>query len=297
MKRSVGHLGRLLLGLVFLAAGLLKAIDPVEFARQVAAYGLIGPGTAALAAPLLIALEITLGVALIAGAWPRVVAVAAAGLLLGFISVEAYGLSVGRTKSCGCFGALVERTPAQVIVEDLVFIGFGLLAIWGVKGWAGMRAGRSLKTVAVTAIAAVTLAAVSPALPIDHWVTALRIGAAVADLPVAPHLPDVGDSRTLVALLDVADPGAAGIAGTLNDLVAQPGAPRLLALTASDDEAVAAFQWTAVPAFEVRHVDPPVLKRLYRRLPRFFLVEGGRVRAVYDDAAPKPAELIGTEGS
>lgn len=297
MRRAIGHLGRLLLGLVFLAAGLLKAIDPAEFARQIGGYGMVGTGTAGFASPILIALEVTLGVLLVAGAWPRAATLAGVVLLLLFIGVETYGIRVGKTESCGCFGAYVQRTPAQVIVEDLVFIGFGLLALWGLKGWEGMRAGRALKTVAVAATLALVLAIASPALPIDSWVTALRVGRRVADLPVAAQLSDVGEERVLVAVFDVADPAAAGIAGTLNDLVPRPGMPRVLALTPADDEARAAFQWTALPAFEVRHVDRPVLKRLYRRLPRYFLLEGGRVRAVYDDAAPETTELIGTEGS
>jgi hypothetical protein len=160
-----------------------------------------------------------------------------------------------------------------------------------------MRAGRCPATAAAAAVAGLSLAIASPALPIDPWVTALRTGAQVADLPVAAQLDDLGEGRALVAVLDVGDPAAVGIAGALNDLVPRPGSPRVLALTSAEVEAMAGFQWTAVPAFEVRRVDPPVLKRLYRRLPRFFLVEGGRVRAVYDDAAPSAEALVGTEGS
>jgi uncharacterized membrane protein YphA (DoxX/SURF4 family) len=296
MRRLIGHAGRILIGLVFLAAGLLKTIDPEQFARQIAGYGIVGAGFAGLAAPVLIAFEVTLGVVLIAGAWPRAGALIGVTLLLAFIGVEAYGLAKGRTESCGCFGAYVQRTPAQVIAEDLVFIGFGLLAWWGLRGWDGLRAGRALRIAAVTAAGALGLAIASPALPIDPWVTGLRAGTTVAGLPVGPHLSDLGDGRALVAVFDVGDAAAAGIAGSLNDLAAHPGAPRVVALTPAEVEAIAGFQWTAVPAFEVRRVDPPVLKRIYRRLPRFFLVEGGRVRAVYDVAAPRTAELFGTEG-
>ena len=71
MRRAIGHLGRVLLGLVFLAAGLLKAIDPAEFVRQIDGYGMVGAGTAGFLAPILIAVEITLGVLLLTGVRPR----------------------------------------------------------------------------------------------------------------------------------------------------------------------------------------------------------------------------------
>src|SRR5260221_7297825 len=66
-----GHLGRLALGAIFLAAGLLKALDPAEFARQIAGFGLVGPAFATTGAPILIAIEIGLGTALLAGFRPR----------------------------------------------------------------------------------------------------------------------------------------------------------------------------------------------------------------------------------
>ena len=65
------HVARILLGMIFVAAAVLKGIDPVEFARQMAGYGIVGPAVSGLSAPLLIAFEFTLGVALVAGFRPR----------------------------------------------------------------------------------------------------------------------------------------------------------------------------------------------------------------------------------
>ncbi len=102
LRLVAGHLARVALGLIFLMAGVLKAIDPAEFARQISEYGIIGRGLSQIGAPILIAFELTLAFALIAGVWPRGTALVACGLLAVFIAVEAYGLSQGRTEACGC---------------------------------------------------------------------------------------------------------------------------------------------------------------------------------------------------
>jgi uncharacterized membrane protein YphA (DoxX/SURF4 family) len=285
------HVGRVALGAVFIAAGVLKALDVAEFARQTASYGLIGPGLAALAAPLLIALETTLGVALLLGWRPRMVAVLVAMLLVFFIGLEGWGLTQGRTESCGCFGAAVQRTPLQVIFEDLGFLALAALAWAGLGGWRarGRWAGA---TVAAAAVLSLGAAVASPRLPIDGLVTTLRPGRTVADLGLAARLPDAGQGVTLVALLDLTDSSAKDAAADLNALAAAPGAPKVVALTPSTEEEHAAFLWEAYPSFPIVPVERPLLKPLFRRLPRYFLVRDGRVARVFEGSRPPDADLL-----
>src|SRR5688572_32893026 len=83
-RRLVGHVARVTLGLVFLAAGILKTLDPAEFAHQVQEYGILGARLSAQVAPALIVLELVLAVALLAGVRPRLAGLGAIGLLTGF---------------------------------------------------------------------------------------------------------------------------------------------------------------------------------------------------------------------
>jgi uncharacterized membrane protein YphA (DoxX/SURF4 family) len=292
VRIRLGHLCRCLLGAVFILAGVLKGLDPAEFARQIAGYGILGPRAAALGAPLLIALEITLGAALLMGAWPRPTVVAAAALLIGFIGLEAYGMSVGRTESCGCFGAYLRRTPGQVIVEDLLFLGLGLLALWGLRSWKGLSGRLAGAATAGAAALALAFPIASPRLPIDSWVTGLAVGRSVEEMSIGTRAPGLAHGRHLVALIDLADPGASATAAALDAIAAQPGSPGVVTLTSAGEEEIAAFLWTAAPGFEVRRVDRDILKRLYRSLPRFFLLEEGRVVAVYDGAPPPAGDLL-----
>lgn len=296
-RRIAGHAARVVLGGIFLVAGILKGLDPAEFVHQVAEYGLIGVRAAALFAPALIVMEIVLGLALIAGVRPGAAAIGSVLLLAFFIAVETYGMTQGKTESCGCFGAYVERTPGQVIGEDLAFAGLAVLAAWGLRGWPGLSRARSRAIVVTGTILAGLYVLFSPRLPIDDYVTRLRVGRSMADLDLANRVPDLVRGRHLVALFDVTDPRAADLAAGLGTIVATPGAPAVTGLTPSPDPAIDAFRWTAVPSFEVVRIDRDVIKRLYRRLPRFFVVDEGRVVAVYDGAPPGPEDLLSSRPS
>lgn len=296
-RRVAGHAGRVALGLIFLMAGVLKALDPAEFVHQVQGYGFLAAGLAAYAAPALIVLEIALGVALLAGARPLWAGLASIALLAAFIFIEAYGLSIGRTEACGCFGAFVERTPGQVIAEDLLFAALAVLAIWGLRGWRGLAVRRAVAVTSAGALLAGGLVTASPSLPIDRYVTRLAVGRSLADLALQDRAPHLSQGRHLVALIDVTDPRAAATAAALNEIAARPGSPPILALTPASEEENAAFLWSAAPAFETRRVDRAVLKRLYRRLPRFFLLDSGRVAAIFEDAPPAAEDLLSSEAS
>ena len=79
---------RLLLGIYFLHAGIVKAIEPVEFLKSVRLYGLLPESppyflnSTAIALPWL---EIICGLALIMGVWLRGAAILIAGMLVVFM--------------------------------------------------------------------------------------------------------------------------------------------------------------------------------------------------------------------
>jgi len=289
--RLGAHAARLLLGLVFLAAGVLKMADVAEFARQIEGYGIVGPRLAAIAAPSMIAIETALAVALLAGWRTRLAAIAVGALLVVFIGLEGWNMAHGKTEACGCFGAYVQRTPAQVIGEDLIFLGLAVATVLGLGAWQSRR--RTAAAVVVTAaILAAGLAVASPHLPIDPWVTGLAVGKSVDDLGLAAKLDDAARADVLVAILDLTDPVSKEAAADLNGLAAAPGAPRILALTPSTEEEHAAFLWDSYPAFDLKTADRPLLKPLYRRLPLYFRLQAGRVTAIYAGPRPPSADLL-----
>jgi len=293
----LGHAARIALGAVFLAAGALKIVDVAEFARQTASYGLIGPRLAAVIAPGLIALEIALAAALLAGCHVRVAAIVTGLLLAFFIALEGWGIMQGRIESCGCFGAYVQRTPQEVILEDLLFTALAVMVVVFLGAWEPRRHRLAASAVAAATVATLGLAIASPRLPIDPWVTSLAVGRTVEELGLAARLPAEVQAGGLVAILDLADPASKDAAAALNELAATPGLPRVLALTPSTEAEHAAFLWQAYPAFDLLTADRPLLKRLYRRLPLYFLVRSGRVEAIYPGPRPPTADLLSSKAS
>jgi uncharacterized membrane protein YphA (DoxX/SURF4 family) len=129
----IGILARLLVGGVWLAAGVLKIPDPTENVRAVRAYELLPESLVPLVGHALPILEILVGVCLLAGILVRGNAVLSAVLLVAFIvgisSAWARGLSI----ECGCFGGgggPAENAQAKYPWEIARDLGLLLLSGW-----------------------------------------------------------------------------------------------------------------------------------------------------------------------
>jgi uncharacterized membrane protein YphA (DoxX/SURF4 family) len=123
---------RVILGAVFLLAGVSKALDMNAFAGEINAYQMM-PST--LVSPLSIALplvEILLGVYLLLGLMQRWAAVASGVLLLIFIAAMTQAMARGLTLDCGCFGntlglsAFRDSVSVGTIIRDVIWL---LLAV------------------------------------------------------------------------------------------------------------------------------------------------------------------------
>lgn len=97
---------RLLVGVVLLAAGALKAADPSLAVMAVGAYGLLPPKAALAAGFLLPGVEIAVGAALVTGFLARSAALLAATLSVMFLFVIGWAHFESLDVACGCFGAL-----------------------------------------------------------------------------------------------------------------------------------------------------------------------------------------------
>jgi uncharacterized membrane protein YphA (DoxX/SURF4 family) len=98
--------GRVLLGGIFLLAGIPKVQDPGAFAAAVRAYHLLPPSLVVPFALVLPWIEILVGAYLLAGFQTRLVSIAAGLLLAMFIVALTTALVRGdAAHACGCFGA------------------------------------------------------------------------------------------------------------------------------------------------------------------------------------------------
>jgi len=282
------------------AAG-LKALDPATFGEEIAAqsatFGL-PPFVAALAA---LAVETFIGVALLVNLRSRTVLALATALVAFFLLLTgkmAYLAARGladTSASCGCFGALVERTPGEAFVQDLLLLVPALALSWLARP--GAVSGHRLRwgVVGVLTAAVVGFAAAAPSLPLDDVATRLRPGVAVADLCAGQdaervcldHLvPALDRGEHLVIVADGADPRFADLAAQLNAYVRAGGDPPVTVLADLTPEQRQSIYWQIAPAFDLHEVPRALLRPLYRRLPRSFQLRDGAVIATWPGPPP-----------
>ncbi len=301
-NRWLGGAGGLWLGGVLLVAVWAKALDPAAFAQQIQAEGLdrlLPAGTLAL---LALALEAGLGLALVLGVrrlWVLLPATLLVGFFL-FLTGHEYWLAAhGQAPpagSCGCFGNLVQRTPAEAFWQDLALLVPALaLAFRGRDR--NQRALPPVRSalVALAMIAVPLFAWRAPDLPLDDLATRLKPGVRLSGLCAAGGAvcldavaPKLGSGNHLVVLDDLGDDALARDVAALNAYQARPGAAAVTVLTPSDAARQRAFFWRWAPSFEIVEAPAELLRPLYRRLPRSFAVQDGLVTATFSGLPPLP---------
>lgn len=129
-SRIAFRLVGLIMGGLFVYAGIVKIIDPVEFARDIDNYKML-PWTASVSLALFLPwLEVFCGLALITRVLFRggvlIVTVLLSLFIVASIVAKARGLDV----SCGCFGhASKYLNFSWHLVLDFLLVG-GLLLLW-----------------------------------------------------------------------------------------------------------------------------------------------------------------------
>jgi len=129
-NKTVLFVFRLVLGGLFIYAGAVKVLDPLDFAQDIRNYRLVGQSLSFIAAIVLPWLEILAGAFLIAGLWRRGAALVITGLLVFFIVLTAVTMARGLDVDCGCFGSLSRKSGWSVIIEDLAMLYLGLCLLF-----------------------------------------------------------------------------------------------------------------------------------------------------------------------
>jgi putative oxidoreductase len=110
---------RLVVGGVFIWAGVLKVVDPLGFAQSIMNYRLFPNMLAFIIALVLPWVEVIAGGLLIAGLFRRSSALLISLMLIAFIGLVALALARGIDTSCGCFGSFSRRADISLILTDV----------------------------------------------------------------------------------------------------------------------------------------------------------------------------------
>jgi uncharacterized membrane protein YphA (DoxX/SURF4 family) len=135
----LGMVARLVVGGVWIAAGVLKLPDPTENVRAVRAYRLLPEAVVPTLGHALPILEILVGLCLLLGLFTRGAAIVSAVMLLAFIVGISSAWARGMSIECGCFGGGAGSVPdAAAKYPWEIARDFGLLLL---SGWLIYRPG------------------------------------------------------------------------------------------------------------------------------------------------------------
>lgn len=135
MRRTL----ELVLGGLFVYAGLQKLLHPYEFAEAILAYQMLPEILVGVVAAVLPWVEIAAGLCLAAGLKRRSCLLILAGLLAAFLVVILITLARGLKIDCGCGLFFQRQVGLAAIAEDLFLLAWAA----GLYHWERLTAGRN----------------------------------------------------------------------------------------------------------------------------------------------------------
>lgn len=127
---------RIVIALIFIASGFVKAVDPVGFSFKLEEYFSAGVFNLPFLEPfalgisiIVVALELLLGVALLVNFKTKKVLSVLIALCIFFAFLTFYSAYFNKVTDCGCFGDAIKFTPWQSFIKDIILL-VGLLILW-----------------------------------------------------------------------------------------------------------------------------------------------------------------------
>ncbi len=296
----LGPLLERIVGALFVFSATVKVVDLPAFELQVRYYNILSePAAIAVAALGVVIVESVLGIALLTGVRMRGgVPGAAVALLLGFTGLVAYSWAFHGLEECGCFGGVVEMTPAVTISKNIVMIAVLALASkahgWRAGGTAhrahpGVRAALGAGGAAIVLVAAAYGGAGAGSLHGEQPFAELAYHDGLDDVSLA-------EGKHLAAFYGATCEHCMITVGPLNELAVAEDAPRVVAFIIGEAGEIEEFELITQPLFPLIAMDIVEFSRFVGPAPpRFVLVRDGRALAHWDDDPPAPeavAELL-----
>jgi len=281
---------QIIVAVVFIIAATLKGFDPQAFAEQITQYNIF-PHLAVLAAWCFIVGEFMLAFALIVNLFPKVILPAAILLLLFFIAITYYSMTTNIGGNCGCFGNLVHRSPEQVIVEDAAMLRGMVFSALVLFQTPQRKIATKLAVVILSGVLIATTSAYSSLLPVDSFVTQLKVGATFTSWPVEGLYKDLNKGTHVVFLFSVKEKTIETDVSMMNAISQNENIHSSVGLITDGSSHLTELVFQYGTAFQSGALEPRFARSLYRILPRVFILRDGIVTAVWS-RIPTPDEVL-----
>lgn len=288
------------LGALLLAAGIVKGMAPHAFTIQIKQYGLLPDGThiAGSLAMIIVAIEMTLGTALMVNWRPKTTLAGVMALLLIFIVALIWAIHRGGVDDCGCFGPAAVRSPTQALIEDIALL-LAAVTAWHLNDRAiYYRHPAKGYIIALACALGLALPIVSELLPSSGTVPATTSTTMHQGLVLRSRTGTVIDTNsgtTLLALMSTDCHHCRESVPALNDIVESVGqAIQVYGVTANGQFEIDRFIEDNFVFYPVLPIDEKSLSELLGddSLPKLVLFSKGHIVAQWADQIPTSQELI-----
>lgn len=284
------------LGIVLLAAGVLKGIDLSSFVRQIRGYGILTGHEMLLAAAWTVTVvETVLGAALLVNYRPRLSTGVSLVLTAGFIALTGWAWFGRVTDDCGCFGVWIQRTPGAAMIEDLVLLAAAALAFVGAVRRKSLRPSAAASGIVLFSLAAAVAMPLVFGIPagLTPGSNGAAGGTTIGTVDVAGIDADPASGTALLILMGTdcvhcqeAVPEVSMLADSAPDVA-------FIGITIDSAGAIAEFTEMFLPSYPIGTVEEDVFFRLLGDggTPRYLLVRNGILLSVWDGRAPAADEI------
>ena len=292
-----------MMGLVFLVAGLTKVWDPelffwqsmphiqqlfaeMESWERIATWALLlGP------------LECAVGLALLVDWKPRLGLPVGVVLMAFFVFIAALAWFRGAAENCGCFGTLIERSPGEALIEDIVMLGLLLFSWWGLRRRKVVQRAWHRRVVLIGGAVSLIVLGFRYLPERDHLTESdLRVGLELPALALSTADVDLAEGAYLVVLFSPDCVHCQHAVPDINTWIADPDVPQLIALSwfPENSPMIRWFKKHFQPRFAIASISVVDFWRLTWKygFPRLAYIEDGVIKQVWDSGAFPPLATL-----
>lgn len=291
MRQRIEYILRFTVGLVFMLSGLLKAIDTKTFADLMSEYGAVWFGYGA---PLVIGIEILLGVLLIFNIRPRRMAAAATIFIAVVSAIYLYGVLGRGITNCGCFGplTLLNSKPWLTFTRNAILVALLLPSMLR------PQKGEQLTIPNVVCMAFVTVILMYICGWSMHGAQCVQKKSKRFErVPLAEHklgeyITTSPDSTYFVFAFSYGCPYCQNSVANVNQYVTMGVVDKVIGLAVENPEGRERFDRLFDVDFEIQEISELQMMMLTNSLPTVFRIRHDSIVSSYSDMVLSPALLL-----
>ena len=282
----LARIAAVILGLLYLASGIAKAIDINAFADIIVRYGI---PELRMFAPLIIGLEIALGFGLLFNVYRQRAGLFSLTMLIVLTLIFAFGYIFLDISDCGCFGEVVSMPPAVSLLRNVLMIAMSYY-IW--KQPENQVNRTVLKTVIAVVFGIVTFAITGFEMKETYVELSIHEGTNLNDTFLKPLTSP--NKEQLIFVFSPSCPHCQQATPTINAYKETESVDEVVGIYPNSVpvELLREYKKRSSPDFRMFAVSRESLRSVTRTLPTILLVRKGRVAKIYMGEIPGPHKLI-----